>query len=267
MPKVSVIMGVFNATYRMDNAINSIIEQTFTDWEFIICDDGSSDNTYNKLLEWQQKDSRIIPIRNEKNVELAATLNHCIKNCKGKYIARMDDDDFSYPERFQKQVDFLDEHLEYALVSSLIDLYDGEKIIITRNGKKENPQNEDFLFNSCFVHPATMFRGEALKAVNGYRVAQETTRAQDYDLFMRMYALGYRGYNIQETLFRYFVNPNAMKKRKYKYRFDEAIVRYKGFKLLGLLPKGIPYIIKPLIVGLIHHKVLFKFKMLLKKDI
>ena len=267
MSKVSVIMGVLNASSRMDVAITSIIEQTFENWEFIICDDGSSDNTYSKLLEWQKKDDRIIPIRNQKNIGLAASLNRCIGISKGEYIARMDDDDFSYPCRFKKQVNFLNEHSEYALVSSIVDIYDGENILTRKIRTKEKPQKKDFLFTSCFVHPATMFRIEPLMSVNCYNVEKEAMRCQDYDLFMRLYSLEYHGYNIQEPLLRYFVNPGAMKKRKYKYRLDEAVIRYKGFKLLGLLPKGILYVIKPLIVGLIPRKMLFKLQMAKKKDI
>ena len=88
------------------------------------------------------------------------------------------------------------------------------------------------------MNPVLMIRRECLEKVNGYRVEKKTRRAEDYDLYMRLYAAGYRGYNIQERLLRYFVNPEVMKrKRKYRYRVDEALVRYEGFKALGLLPK------------------------------
>lgn len=98
-PKISVIMGVYNGADRVDEAIASIRVQTFTDWEFIICDDASTDNTWEKLVEWSKIDSRIVPIRNEKNMKLAATLNKCLEHASGSYIARMDDDDYSYPWR------------------------------------------------------------------------------------------------------------------------------------------------------------------------
>ncbi|MFN3568498.1 MAG: glycosyltransferase family 2 protein [Caldimicrobium sp.] len=258
MPKVSVIMGVMNAASRIDESIKSIIEQTFTDWEFIICDDGSIDNTYSKLLEWQKKDKRIIPIKNEKNIGLAATLNHCIRYCNGKYIARMDDDDFSYPSRFQKQVDFLDDNTEYAFVSSSCKIFDGKKVYEPKKLSIEKPKKEDFLWSSRFIHPATMFRTQALKEANGYREAKETIKSQDYDLFMRLYSKGMIGYNIQEPLLCYYVNPAVKRKKlKYKFRINESIIRYKGFKAMGiLLPKGIPYIFKPLIVGFIPVNIL-----------
>jgi len=261
MPRISVIMGVYNGAKRMDEAIKSIIKQTFTDWEFIICDDGSIDNTYQKLLEWSKIDKRIFPIRNEVNRGLAATLNHCITYAKGEYIARMDDDDYSYPHRFEKQVNFLDNNKEYAFCSSIVLVYDGVKTYAPYKNYKEKPEAKDFLFNSCFIHPATIFRAEELRKAGCYRVAKETSRMEDYDLFMRMYAMGMKGYNIQEPLLRYFINMDAMKnKHKYRYRIDELIVRYKGFKQLGLLPKGLPYVIKPLLVGLIPKKILLMLR-------
>lgn len=261
MPKISVIMGVYNAAKRMDEAIDSIIKQTFTDWEFIICDDGSIDNTYSRLLEWSKIDKRIIPIRNEVNRGLAATLNHCITYATGEYIARMDDDDYSYPHRFEKQVNFLDNNKEYAFCSSIVLVFDGVKTYVPAKNKKEKPEAKDFLYHTCFIHPATIFRAEELKKAGCYRIAKEISRTEDYDLFMRMYAMGMKGYNIQQPLLRYFVNLDAMrKKRKYRHRIDESIVRYKGFKELGLLPKGLPYVIKPLLVGLIPKKILLMLK-------
>lgn len=259
-PKVTVIMGVLNAENRILESIKSIQNQTFKDWEFIICDDGSTDNTVSILKEIAVKDKRIIIIENEKNLGLATTLNNCIDLAQGDYIARMDDDDFSYEDRFQIQVDFLEKNIEYDFVSSAIDSYDGEKVISSKPLRCIRPKKEDFLWGNCFIHPATMFRTSKIKQVMGYRVAKETRRAEDYDLFMRMYSNGMKGYNIETPLLRYYINPLAMKKRKYRYRIDEMIVRYKGFKLLGLLPKGSAYIVKPLFVGIIPNKLLYTLK-------
>lgn len=258
MPKVSIIMGIYNGEERMDEAISSICAQTFKDWEFIICDDGSCDHTFGKLMEWAKREPRIRILKNENNKKLATTLNTCLEVSEGEYIARMDDDDFSYPERLKLQVDFLDEHEEYAFVSSLVDCFDGEKIVKNHFLRIEKPQKKSFLSGTQFVHPATMFRKSCLDAVDGYRTAWETRRVEDYDLFMRLYAAGFQGYNIQIPLLRYFVNPEAMqKKRLYRYRLNEAVVRMKGFTAMGLMPLGFPYVLRPLIVGLIPHKLLW----------
>ena len=101
MPKVSVIMGVYNGKAIMDEAIQSIVDQELQDWEFIICDDASTDDTYERLLQWAKKDSRIRIVQNKTNSRLAFSLNHCLQIADGQYIARMDDDDVSYPQRLR----------------------------------------------------------------------------------------------------------------------------------------------------------------------
>ena len=259
MPKISVIMGIYNGADTMDEAISSICNQNYKDWELIVCDDCSTDKTVEKMNKWCRSDTRIKLIQNKNNMGLAATLNHCLKYATGEYIARMDDDDISYPERFFEQAKFLMNNKEFAFVSSIVDCYDGNEMIRNRFYRKAEPRKCDFLSGTQFVHPATMFRKACLDAVHGYRVEQVTKRVEDYDLFMRLYAAGYTGYNIQHPLLRYTVNIQGMKrKNKYIYRIDEARVRYSGFKSLGLLPIGIPYILRPLIVGLIPKQLIWR---------
>lgn len=259
MPKVSVIMGTFNGGSKIDEAIASICGQTFEDWEFIICDDCSTDDTSRRLKQWSEKDIRIKVLYNSENQKLVKTLNYCLSAATGEYIARMDDDDFSYPERLKKQVNFLDKNKDFSFVSSIVDCYDGSQMVKNRFYRVAEPQAKDFFQGTQFVHPATMFRKSCLEEVGGYRVAPETLRTEDYDLFMRLYAAGYKGYNIQEPLLRYMVNPEAMKsKRLYRYRINEAVVRWKGFWAMKLMPQGIPYVIRPLIVGLIPHRLLWE---------
>lgn len=117
MPRVSIIMGVYNGFGRMDRSIQSIINQTYKDWEFIICDDGSTDDTYMKLQEYAALDNRIVVLKNAHNSGLAQSLNNCLSVAKGEYVARMDDDDYSHSERLEKEVYFLNQHPEYAIVA------------------------------------------------------------------------------------------------------------------------------------------------------
>lgn len=259
MAKVSIIMGIYNGANTMDEAIKSICSQSYTDWELIICDDCSQDETLEKAQKWQSEEPRIKVIKNEKNTGLAAALNHCFQYSTGEYIARMDDDDISYKNRIQMQVDFLDNYCEYGFVSSVVDCYDGSEIVRNRFWRKEKPEKRDFLKGTQFVHPATMFRRQCLEAVGGYRDIKMTQRTEDYDLFMRLYAIGYLGYNIQIPLLRYTINIKAMKdKVEYKHRINEAKVRFYGFRELGLLPFGFIFIFRPLIVGLIPKKLIWK---------
>lgn len=257
MPKVSVIMGIYNTNNKVmvKKAIDSIINQSFSDFEFIICDDGSSDNTYEIVKEIISNDKRCILIKNNRNMGLAYSLNNCLKITKGEYIARMDADDISMLDRFEKQVKFLDNNPQYAIVGGNAELFN-EKGTYSERVMKEYPTKEDLLFGTIFIHPSIMMRKDVLLKLNGYRAVKETSRCEDYDLWLRLYTYGYKGYNIQENIYKFREDINAFKRRKYKYRIDEARVRYKGFKNLKLFPKGYIYVIKPLIVGLIPQKVL-----------
>ena len=119
MKKVSVIMGIYNCGPTLQEAIDSILAQTYSNWELILCDDGSGDNTYAIADEYRRKyPDRIVLLRNESNTGLNHTLNRCLEVATGDYVARMDGDDISLPDRFEKQVMFLDAHPEYTIVKS-----------------------------------------------------------------------------------------------------------------------------------------------------
>lgn len=256
MPKVSIIMGVYNCAKTLRASIDSILAQTFTDWEFIICDDGSKDETFVILQEYGERyPEKFVILKNEKNCGLATSLNKCFQKSVGKYIARMDGDDISLAERIEIQIKFLEEHLEYDLVSCSFYVFDDSEVWGIRK-LKEKPEKEDFLWTSPFCHACVVYRAGSLKSVGAYRCEKETLRCEDYDLFMRMYATGMKGYNIQKPLYKVYEGREAYARRKYRYRWDEAKVRFKGFKILNLLPDGIPYIIKPLVVGLIPWKII-----------
>lgn len=237
MPTVSIIMGVYNCK-RPDllrKSVHSIINQTYKDWEFLICNDGSTDGTtFNLLKGYEKKDERIRVFTYEKNQGLAFALNVCLKEAKGIYIARQDDDDESKPERLERLVEFAEKHPEYAIIGSIADVTDDDGVW-GEYPLEEKPTKTSFYWNSPFAHPTVLMRKDALNAVGGYRVSKETQRHEDYDLFMRMYAAGYKGYNIQEKLYKYRIIYGDKKYRPMKDRVNEAVTRYKGFKSLGVL--------------------------------
>lgn len=261
MPRVSVIMGVYNCKNKklLKESVSSIIRQTFTDWEFIICNDGSTDETLQYLREIEKCDGRIKVVTYSHNKGLANALNYALSKASGEYIARQDDDDVSYPERFEKEVSFLDNNHDYQIVGCIADVYD-ESGVWGTFPLKETPKAIDFKWNSQFLHPTVIMRREAIAKVGGYRVAWETQKAEDYDLFMRMYANGYQGYNIQEKLYKYKVTNGNSKYRKFKDYFQEAFVRARGFKAMKLGFKSVPYVFKPITIGLIPQFIFKKIK-------
>ncbi len=249
-PRISILMGAYNEEATIDRAIASLAAQTFRDWELICVDDASTDRTYECLRAWQARDERIRPMHNEANLRLCGSLNRAIEAARGSIAARMDADDIAHPDRLEKQLSFLDAHPEVAFVSSLIHVFDDDGPRSVRGGPA-CPTKADFLKGSPFAHPALMIRMEALRAMKGYRISPITRRTEDYDLFMRLYEAGYVGHNLQEPLLDYYESPESIKKRKYRYRVDEMRVRFEGFKRLGLMPRGLPYCVKPLLVGLL----------------
>lgn len=264
MPKVSIIMSVYNCKdfSALKRSILSIVNQTFSDWEFIIYNDGSKDKgkTTRFLNNIKDLDKRIKIIDNPDNHGLAYAKNQMIKVASGKYITAQDDDDVSMEERLSKEVEFLDQHPEYAFVGTVATVFDHAGTW-GHYDLEEKPTKNTFLWNSPFLHPSVMFRKEVLDVVGGYRVSWETMRAEDYDLFMRLYSLGYKGYNIQEDLYKYRIENDPNKKyRPMRSRLQEAKVRWHGFKKLGILAKGLPYVAKPVLIGLIPQKIFYLIK-------
>lgn len=259
MPKISVIMGVYNGAGKLGTAVESIVNQTFTDFEFILCDDGSSDNSVEILEGYAAKDKRIKVLQNPSNLSLAPTLNNCLQAATGEYIARMDDDDISHPERFEKEVAFLDSHPEYAIVGTGRNIYDSDGIWGNYNGGGERSLL-DIYRGRTFLHPSTMMRREALLAVGGYTIGPETERSEDFDLWCKLYEKGYRGYNLSDVLIDYYEARESHSKRKYKYRIYEYRLRKKWRKRLDLPLKYQFYAYKTLVVGLVPPKLLMAYR-------
>ena len=255
MPKVSVIMGIYNCEETLDEAIDSLLGQTYSDWELIMCDDGSVDSTREIAQSYSRRyPERVRLIVNGQNEGLNKTLNHCFAEAKGKYIARMDGDDLSLPMRFEKEVNFLDAHPEYAIVSTQMVCFDeqGDFGLLDVQGE---PRLDRFAKSPQHCHAACMVRREAFEAVGGYAERDDRLRVEDWDLWVRMYALGYRGYNIPEPLYKMRDDRNAISRRKFKYRLNEARVSVSAVKELHLPRRCLIYSIRPIVTGLLPASV------------
>lgn len=231
-------MGLYNCEKTIDEAILSIINQTCSDWEIVMCDDGSVDSTREIAQKYVEKDpEKFILLNNEKNIGLNLTLNKCLSVAKGEYIARMDADDISLATRFQEELEFLERHPEYAIVSTSM-IYFDENGEYGKGKAIEKPQIDDVIY-CCPVHchAPCMIRKEAYLKVNGYSTDARTLRYEDCDLWFRLYAEGYRGYNIQHPLYKMRDDRNAYKRRSFRYRLNGIYVVKKGFEALGRTKK------------------------------
>jgi len=196
---VTVLMPAYNAEKHLEAAIESILDQTFKDFEFLVIDDGSKDKTWKIIQEYAKTDKRIIPIRNDKNLKLAGVFNQGVHLAHGEYIARMDSDDWSYPTRLEKQFKFMENNPEVVIVGSSVDIcHENLEKIYTRNyGANDSEIRKKIFRYSPFCHPAVMVRKNPLQSCGGYNPL--LILGEDYDIYFR---LGKKGKfaNLPETL-------------------------------------------------------------------
>lgn len=249
-PEISVIMGIYNCANTLEEAVRCIQAQSIKEWELILCDDGSTDNTYEIAEQLKKKDERIVLLRNSENQGLNRTLNRCLNEAKGKYIARMDGDDRCDSKRFEKEIEILDKCPNIAIVSSDMEFFD-ENGVWGRISHPEFPESIDFINESPFCHAACMVRREAYLKVKGYAVGNKFLRVEDYYLWIKMYRAGYKGMNIHEPLYQMRDDRNASERRTLRNRFNESYVKHLAVKELKLPVWNYIYILRPILVGLL----------------
>jgi glycosyltransferase involved in cell wall biosynthesis len=208
-PLVSVIMPAYNAESYIDKAISSILGQTFADFELIIIDDNSSDKTASIIEKYKKKDRRIVVLHNTTNLKMAKALNSGIKIARGKYIARMDSDDWSFPYRLEKQVLFIQKHLKVGILGGSMEIIDKEgKKIGRRDYALSNKEIRRKLFRySPFCHPLIMIRKTFLDKVGYYDPIYNP--AEDYDLYFRVGEVSEFA-NLPDVLIKYRIVDNSM---------------------------------------------------------
>ena len=233
--RISIIMGIYNCAETLSDAIDSILSQTFTDWKLIMCDDGSTDNTYEIADKYRKRyASKIMLIKNPKNMGLNYTLNICLKYADGEYIARMDADDLSLPSRFEKEIEFMDKNQQYAIVSTPMFFFD-QQGIWGKGTAIEVPELSDFVFHAPFhCHAPCMIRTAAILDVGGYTVDKMLLRYEDCNLWYKLYSAGYRGYNLQEPLYIMRDDRNAYKRRTFFSRMRAIYVQWIGFRMIKM---------------------------------
>lgn len=232
-PCISVIMATYNCEETVEKAIDSILAQTYTEWVMIICDDGSTDGTRAILDRYAaQYPDKFVIIQNDRNRKLPYSLNHCLQYVQTDLVARMDGDDWSTPDRFEKQVKFLQEHPEYDLVSTGVSVFDGEKQVASII-KIPVPTRETMLKDNAFSHATIMTYKRVYDKLNGYSLDPMVERVEDVDLWCRFLAEGFVGYNLSEELYVILEDTKAFKRRGFKSRLNSARTRSHGYRLMG----------------------------------
>ena len=201
-PLVSVLMPVYKTAPYLSEAMDSMLHQTFKDYELIVLDDCSPDNAEEILDAYD--DSRIVRYKGENNVGLSNVLNVGIEMARGKYIARMDSDDISLPNRLQIQVDYLEAQSEIDLVSVGMQLFGAKESVWIRERNPEKVKIEA-LFHSPVLHASSMWRKDSFER-HGLRFRQEMVPAEDYDLWTRAMLKGLKLVNLPEVLYEYRIH-------------------------------------------------------------
>lgn len=243
-------MGIYNCAPYLQEALDSLYKQTYQNFEIILCDDGSSDTTYGIAKENTLSHPNIVLLKNEKNKGLNYTLNRCLKEAKGEYIARMDGDDISLPLRFETELNFLEQNPEYAIVSTPMHYFDDQGIFMTGKGGYE-PNKSAFVKATPFCHAPCLVKKEAYDKVCGYTEEDRYLRVEDYHLWFKMYKEGYKGYMLPTPLYKMRDDRNAYKRRNFKTRKNEFLLKIEICRDFNLPLRSYIYCLKPLIAYLL----------------
>lgn len=205
-PRVTVLIPVYNGEKYLHGAITSILAQSFSDFELLILDDGSTDKTVEIVKSYT--DSRIRLIQNETNLGPCATRNKGLRSARGEYVAMLDCDDIACPDRLADQVAFLDSHPEFSMIGSAVEMLDSEgrvsSVAFFRQPSDEIPPT--LLFNNCFAHSTVMAKRSALLEE---RYKEDVHFSEDYELWVRV-VKKYKTWNLPRILVRYRLHPSSV---------------------------------------------------------
>jgi glycosyltransferase involved in cell wall biosynthesis len=231
-PTLSVVMSVYNGLPYLNQAVEGILNQTFTDFEFIIIDDGSVDPTWSVLTAFAELDSRIVLLQNEGNIGYTRSLMRGMEQAKGVYIARQDADDISLPERFEKQLLFLEMHPDVGLLGTARSFIDGQGNPLDYPKDPLIYDSEELyrrmIHQNYITHGSVMIRKSCLDLVGTYDPQLEP--AEDYDLWLRLGEVTHL-FVLADVLYIYRVHSNSVsKKREYEQVLHKADALSKAMK-------------------------------------
>lgn len=236
MPKVSVIMSTFNDADYLPAAINSVLGQTFGDFELLITDDASTDATAEVLKKYQIRDNRITSWRNNNQLGLTANLNVMLAKVQGEFIARLDsDDEWIDSNKLKQQVEFLQNHPACALVGAWAEVVtdDGKKLYNFQPPAQDQSIKNQILWRNCFVHSSILARKQNITQAGGYDIKQ--TYIEDYALWLKLGLAGELA-NLPQVMVRYRVNQKGVTQSKNLEQIKGALAligaykkRYPGF--------------------------------------
>lgn len=262
IPFITIILPAYNGANSIKKAINSVLAQSYTDWELLVINDDSSDNTEDIVLDFLERDNRIKYLKNEHNLGVQKTRNLALEIAQNEYVAEIDqDDEWLDKDKLKKQVEFLENNQDYVLVGTGVIVVNEEGIEIARYLMPETDVEirAKILRANCFIHSSVMYRTKKVKDIGGYTVEK---MSEDHDLWLRLgrvgkfmnfqeysvqYCFSPKGYNSQDKFLRLKQNLLFIKEHKDFYQNSLSafmlgwikILFYPIFNLLPVRLKGI----------------------------
>lgn len=254
MAQLSIIMGVYNGEVHLQESIESIQNQTFNDWEFIIYNDASTDSSREILEKAASQDSRIKLFSGEINKGLSAGLNYCISKSSTNLLVRQDADDISYPNRLEILFNEISQRPQTAVLSSSSKLITKNSIPWGAN-KLRQPQNKNWIKGSQIIHASSIMKKDLIIEAGLYD--PKAVRVEDYDLWVRLIKSNYKIEVLDQELYGIRWDDNDYSRKKFFYRLYEVKVALKAYWIKECPWYYLPFIFKPIIVGFLPKKILF----------
>jgi glycosyltransferase involved in cell wall biosynthesis len=243
-------MGVFNGSRYLARAISSILDQTFRDFEFVIIDDASTDETPEIVAASAARDPRIRVMTNRANAGLGKVLHDGVQAARGALVARMDADDAAMPERLEKQVRFMIAHPEVDVLGTFaLDIGEDECMLGERKVPTTHDKIADLMWSNPLIHPTVMFRRDRILSVGSY--SPTARRRQDYELWFRCLGAGFRFANLAEPLLRYQVTKESMRRNDVRAMWQQVKVGLDGCRSTGAPAHAYVAVTLPLVAALL----------------
>ena len=229
-PMITVLMPVYNAEQHLAEAIDSILAQDYRDFEFIIINDGSTDGSESIILGYS--DPRITYVKNEQNLRLISTLNKGLELARGKYIARMDADDISLPNRFSEQLAFLEQHPNVGVVGTWFHSF-GSVDSIVKYPTSDSEIKYMALYQCPFCHPSVVLRASTIRD-NALKYSMDYPHAEDYEFWLQMARVSKLA-NLNQVLFKYRIHQESISKKEATTQHSLSLdIRRKFFLEVGV---------------------------------
>lgn len=252
-PSLTVLMSVYNGLPYLKEAIDSILQQTFSDFEFLIIDDASTDGSSQLLAEYAERDRRIRILTNQKNRGLGYSLARGVEVATTPWIARMDADDIAVPDRLQLQMDYVKEHPDVDILGGYLGfINDQGKFLFKKPVPTSHEEIYRLIWTNPFSHITVLFRREAILRVGSY--SDRTHRSEDYELWFRCAREGVIFANLPVILTYYRFSENNLKRNPFRVLRERVVIGWRGCRLVGASPIAYLGVTVPFFIGLLPPK-------------